>query len=87
MWTGEWVHRGYDCVIVNVRAGGHHRRLDLTPMADEQRLPVEEKQSDEAATNRREMLKKIGPAAYLAPGLILLSMPLKASSPAGPPVW
>jgi hypothetical protein len=48
-------------------------------------MTEQDKQFDEAAASRREVLKKLGPAAYVAPGLLLLSMPLKADSPAAPP--
>jgi hypothetical protein len=47
----------------------------------------EEKQPGVENPDRRELLKKLGPAAYVGPGLILLSVPLRASSPAGMPDW
>lgn len=44
--------------------------------------------AEDEKTSRREVLRKAGPAAYVAPGLLLLAVPAKAqmgSPPAPPP--
>lgn len=54
---------------------------------DEEPGKGSEAEAEDEKTSRREVLRKAGPAAYVAPGLLLLAVPAKAQmgSPPAPP--
>jgi len=55
---------------------------------DNDEEPGKGSEAEDEKTSRREVLRKAGPAAYVAPGLLLLAVPAKAqmgSPPAPPP--
>jgi hypothetical protein len=54
---------------------------------DHDEEPRKESEAEDHKTSRREVLRKAGPAAYVAPGLLLLAVSGKVQlgSPPAPP--